>query len=136
MMIKKILLILFLLIPLKSALSNDNGLPISQISEENFADIATLQGLNKITAKVSNLQISVGNSQDFGKLTILVHKCHKAPPEERPENKILIEVFENNAMDKKQIFYGWMLSSTPSISSLEHPIYDITAINCQYHQQQ
>jgi len=44
----------------------------------------------------------------------------------------LIEVFEEKVnQENSRIFYGWLFSSSPSLSAMEHQIYDITAINCK-----
>ncbi|MES2676866.1 MAG: DUF2155 domain-containing protein [Pseudomonadota bacterium] len=112
---------------------NDNQkLTIDKIDQSNFSGTAVLQGLNKVTAKTLELRVKVGGQIEFGKLIIKAKKCWKSPADQRPENKILLEVEELNADGtKKPIFYGWMFSSSPSISGLEHPIYDITAIECK-----
>jgi hypothetical protein len=101
-----------------------------------FNNSAIVQALNKTTAKTSILTLKVGEKTSFGSLKIIAHKCWQSPLEQKPENKILLEIFEfrNESAEKspeKRIFYGWMFSSSPSISSLEHPIYDITALNCK-----
>jgi len=106
--------------------------PILEYS--NLHKIAIIQALNKITAQTSTLEVKVGSSIDFGKLTISAHKCWKSSPDERPENKILLEVIDRegkSSSKKEKLFYGWMFSSSPSISDLEHPIYDISAIGCK-----
>jgi len=100
-----------------------------------FTNYALVQILNKTTAKTSYNELKVNNKTNFGSLKIIPHKCWQSPLEQKPESKILLEVFEgkNEGKDKiteKRIFYGWMFASSPSISGLEHPIYDITAINC------
>ncbi len=117
----------------KVATENDiPKLTIDKIDQSNFSVTAVLQGLNKVTAKTSELRIKVGSQIEFGKLVIKAKKCWRSPPDQRPENKILLEVLETDANGiKKVIFYGWMFSSSPSISGLEHPIYDITAIECK-----
>ncbi len=94
-------------------------------------NVAILQGLNKSTAKVSILELKVGQEIQFGNISIIAHKCWKAPLDQRPENKILLEVSEKKAEGKKRIFYGWMMSSSPSISGMEHPIYDVIAMDCK-----
>lgn len=107
-----------------------------KIEPEAFNPVAVIQALNKITAKTSLLEIKIGEEIKFGKLTIVAKKCWKSALDQKPDNKILLEVFENSselddAKKEKRIFYGWMISSSPSISGLEHPIYDIIAINCK-----
>ena len=101
-----------------------------------FNNVAIVQALNKTTAKTSVLDLKVGEKISFGSLKIIAHKCWQSPLEQKPENKILLEIFEfkNESEEKsseKRIFYGWMFSSSPSISGLEHPIYDIIALNCK-----
>jgi len=90
-----------------------------------------LQGLNKVTARISMLEGALGTVLRFGNLEIIPRRCWKAPPEERPENAALLEIWENRPDEGPQrIFSGWMFSSSPALSSLEHPVYDITVIAC------
>lgn len=106
--------------------------PILEYS--NLHNTAIIQALNKVTAQTSLLEIKIGSSIEFGKLTIFAHKCWKSSPDQRPEDKILLEIFDKNGKSgskKEKLFYGWMFSSSPSISDLQHPIYDITAIGCK-----
>jgi hypothetical protein len=130
---------------------------VNQVNNEQKSDetsaVAILQGLNKVTGKTSELRVKVGGKVSFGKLDVKVKKCWRAPLDQRPENKILLEIEEDDSRQdldvinpqnvdntnsnqksdelKRTIFYGWMFSSSPSISGLEHPIYDITAIECK-----
>ena len=107
---------------------------LEEIDPDRFTENAVLQGLNKVTAKSSKLEVKVGEEIIFGQLRIKVEKCIKSHPEERPENKILMQISEisiEGQLAEKGLFHGWMFSSTPSISSLEHPIYDVTAIECK-----
>ncbi len=119
----------------QSSENQDVNLTVDKIDSSSFYKIAVIQALNKVTAKTSILELQVGGGIKFGKLTIQARKCWQASSEQRPDSKILLEVFDE-ASDGKQpiknrIFYGWMISSSPSISGLEHPIYDITAIGCK-----
>ena len=108
--------------------------PDSDISR--FYNTAIVQALNKTTAKTSIIDLKVGEKISYGSLKIIAHKCWQSPLEQKPENKILLEVFEvknenSEKLQEKRIFYGWTFSSSPSISGLEHPIYDIIALNCK-----
>ncbi|MBU6338829.1 MAG: DUF2155 domain-containing protein [Rickettsiales bacterium] len=115
------------------------NLEVTQIDQADFYSTAVVQALNKVTAKTSILEMKIGNKVDFGKITIVARKCWKSTSDKKPESKILLEVFDNGSgnddkeksKNSKRIFYGWMISSSPSISDLEHPIYDITAITCK-----
>lgn len=97
------------------------------------SNVAVLQGLNKVLGRVSTFEAPLGTLANFENLEIIVRKCWKAPPDERPENAALLEIREVKTGEApKQIFLGWMLSSSPGLSSLEHPVYDITVISCEY----
>lgn len=133
--------IIFLTIFNKAALAFENDTPkkltkntitIDEIDPAEFTQKAVLQVLNKITARTEKLTITVGRKNHFGKLDILIHKCWKSPLFENPDSKILLEIFQKRGESKEgeRIFYGWMIASSPSISGLEHPIYDITALEC------
>ncbi len=101
------------------------------VDTSRFYNMAVIQGLNKTTAKTSMLEMRVGDKINFGQISIIAHKCWQAPLDQKPESKILLEVFETKEDSQKRIFYGWMFASSPSISGLEHPIYDLTAIGCK-----
>lgn len=92
----------------------------------------TLGALDKITAKFSEFDVEVDKSANFGSLEIKIFSCYKRPPEEIPEDFVLMKISDNiNIENPLTIFYGWMLSSSPSISPLEHPIYDIWVKDCK-----
>jgi len=109
--------------------------PSDNIDPSRFSGVAVIQGLNKTTAKTSVIEAKIGEKISFGSLRIIAHKCWQAPLDQKPDSKMLIEVFETKNEDHKEkeerIFYGWMFASSPSISGLEHPIYDLTAITCK-----
>jgi hypothetical protein len=73
----------------------------------------------------------IGDKINFGQITMVAHKCWQSSLDQKPESKILLEVFEQKEGAQRRIFYGWMFASSPSISGLEHPIYDLTAISCK-----
>lgn len=99
------------------------------------ADIATkqlvLRGVDKITGRVSTMTATVHRPLTFGTLTIVAERCLAKPQEEMPENAAFLKVYENTKEDpKKQVFNGWMFSSNPALSAMEHPIYDIWVLSC------
>ena len=92
----------------------------------------TIGALNKVSGKVSKLIIEDDGEIFFGSLKIIAHTCTKSPPEEPPENKAFLEVWDiKYDQEDKKIFNGWMFSSSPSISALEHAVYDVWIIDCK-----
>lgn len=105
--------------------------PDSIYQQKDFVKEVKLQGLNKITARVSSFNVKEGQVGKFGNLEISLLKCWKAPPEEEPESKALLHIWEQiPGEDKKEIFQGWMFASNPTISALEHAVYDINVLEC------
>jgi hypothetical protein len=94
-------------------------------------DTVLLQGLDKITARVSEIKVPVGGTVTFGALQITARACDKHPPEEAPEAAAFLEVVEVKPDEKPvQRFSGWMFASSPALSALEHPVYDLIVLDC------
>lgn len=96
--------------------------------------VAVLEGLDKITARVSRFDAPVNQPVHFGTLIITVRACVKRPPEEPPETAAFIEIEKARPDDgsaAKLVFSGWMFASSPAISALEDPVYDVTVLDCK-----
>ena len=98
--------------------------------------IAVLQGLDKTTARISRFDAPVGQSVRFGTLVITVRACIKHPPEDEPESAAFLQIDEvrqgeRNSVVSQQVFSGWMFASSPALSALENPIYDVGVLDCR-----
>ena len=94
--------------------------------------VAVLNGLDKITARISVADVPVGSTIPFGVLSITVRACRKAPPIEAPEAAAFLEISEVRPGEEPQLlFSGWMFASSPGISALNHPIYDVWLLDCK-----
>ena len=94
--------------------------------------IAVIQILDKITAKVNTLEIKVNDTLVFESLSIKLYACFKNPPEEIPEEFILLKILDQINIEKKTLIYqGWMIKSSPATTPLEHPIYDLWLKECK-----
>ncbi|GAB4166380.1 MAG: hypothetical protein Tsb006_5750 [Rickettsiaceae bacterium] len=92
---------------------------------------AKLIVLNKITAKSSTHTLKVGEVKFFGNLSIEVHKCMKNTDPLETNNLMLLTVFDKRIdEDDLSVFHGWVMSSNPSLSTLEHPVYEIIPLEC------
>jgi hypothetical protein len=94
-------------------------------------DPAVLQGLDKVTARISTFEAPVGRPVRFGTLGITVRGCYKRPPEEPPESAAFLEINEIRPDEPSvELFVGWMFASSPALSALEHAVYDVWVIDC------
>ena len=94
--------------------------------------VAVLQGLNKITARVSEIEARLDRIVVFGTLEVTIRACFKAPPEEPPESAAYLEIKDIRPGEEAELlFTGWMFASSPALSALEHPVYDIWVLDCR-----
>ena len=105
---------------------------IGNTNSNRFVNTIKINILNKTTGKTITLVNKIDSTTNFERIEILPLKCWKSYPEEAPENKLLLKVYEKDVINKtkKMIFFGWIFSSSPSISGIEHSLYDITLIDC------
>lgn len=94
--------------------------------------IAVLRALDKMTARVEELEVPVNKPISFGTIIINAHTCRTTQPEETPESAVFLEVGELKPGEKDTpVFHGWMFASSPALSAMEHPVYDIWLIGCK-----
>ena len=91
-----------------------------------------LQILDKITSQIKTIEINVNDTYNFGTLKIEIYACYKRPPEEIPEDFILLKIFDTlQDNNLKRVYQGWMISSSPAATPFEHPIYDVWVKECR-----
>jgi len=94
--------------------------------------VAVLQGLDKITARVSTFEAPLDQPVRFGSLEIVARACDKKPPEETPESTAFLEITDVRPDSPAvELFRGWMFASSPAVSALEHPVYDVWVVDCK-----
>ena len=93
---------------------------------------AKLQILNKINAEKHEVQATLDKKTIFQDLEIKLRRCRKSDVQEKSENLALLEIYDiTKDTPREQVFYGWMFSSSPALSAMEHPIYDVIVLNCE-----
>ena len=96
------------------------------------ATLAEIQILDKITAKVKTYKILNNNSLKVDSLNIEIYACFMSPPEAIPEDYVLLKIYDDMILDTEKLIYqGWMISSSPASTPLEHPIYDVWLNDCK-----
>lgn len=91
-----------------------------------------LRALDKITARITEVELPIGDEKIFGTLIIKARYCRSRPPQETPESYAYLEIDDVTVGgERERIFDGWMLASSPAVSALEHPVYDVWVIGCK-----
>lgn len=98
-----------------------------------------LRSLEKTTARTMTFEADVGSTLKFGSLFIKVQSCQKSSPVDLPEAAAFLQIWEEppestqkagSEAESEWVFSGWMFSSSPALSPMDHPIYDVWVLDC------
>ncbi len=111
--------------------------PLLDVPQEDGAEegdkpalIGRFSLLHKVTAKITEIELTAGEEATIGDLTLVMHDCISAPPEEPPETRTFLQVSEFKLGTDRQLFSGWMFASSPGLHALEHPVFDLWPTAC------
>jgi hypothetical protein len=100
---------------------------------ENNSIRINLVALDKITAKTSDINLSIGETKKFGLLEIKALKCGNVKSQSEKEQAAYIQVkdLSNNLTNQVFVFNGWTFSSSTTLNPLDHPVYDLWLVSCE-----
>lgn len=107
------------------------AMPVTTLAAMMDMPIVQLQSLDKITARTMVFEMQVGKTVKFGPIYIKAQACRKAEPIDTPESAAFLQIWEETSGDKSEwVFSGWMFASSPALSSMDHPVYDVWVLDC------
>jgi hypothetical protein len=93
--------------------------------------VAVFAALDKVTAKISRLEVPLNETRTFGALKVTPRVCFTRAPTEPPRTTTFVEVEEMQLDGKeKRIFSGWMFADSPGLNAVEHPVFDVWLTDC------
>lgn len=93
--------------------------------------VVRLQSLDKASARTMTFEVRVGNTVRFGPIYIKAQACRKAPPIAPPESAAFLQIWEVTPKGESVwVHSGWMFASSPALSPMDHPIYDVWVLDC------
>ena len=92
-----------------------------------------LTALDKITAKTSSIRLAGGEKKFFGPLEIKALKCQSTENEDISDTVAYLQVKDLSNKDNNQVFIfnGWTFASSPTLRSIDHPVYDLWINSCE-----
>ena len=120
------------LIEEKDSISSSVTLKEKKNTKNLESSQAILIGLDKITAKSSELVVDLNKPKQFGPLEIKILKCGKVQVNNKIDSVAYMQVKDltKNENEKVFIFNGWTFASEPSLTPFDHAIYDLQLLNC------
>jgi hypothetical protein len=92
---------------------------------------AVFTGLDKITGRIVTFDVSINETVQFGALQITPRVCYTRPQTEAPLTTSFLDVSEQSPSGElRKVFTGWIYASSPGLSGVEHPVYDVWLSNC------
>ena len=105
----------------------------STSSNKNGEVMVVLKALDKITAKTSIIKMGIEKKEVFGDLEIKVLKCVLSSKDDPPDTIAYLQIKDLSEKNQDQVFIfnGWTFASTPTLKSVDHPIYDVWLVGCE-----
>ena len=102
-------------------------------SKKNNKIYINLLALDKITAKTSSIKLAIGDKKIFGPLEIKALKCQLFESIDTSDTVAYIQVKDLSAKDNNRVFLfnGWTFASSPTLQSIDHPVYDLWITGCE-----
>lgn len=108
------------------------GMSAPVLAQKIENPIAIFAALDKVTGRISPLEIPIGVSVKFGALTVTPRVCNTRLPTEPPLTSAFVEIDETKLTGEKlRIFTGWMFAHSPGLHAVEHPVFDVWLTNCK-----
>lgn len=93
--------------------------------------VAVFAALDKVTARISRLEVRLNETVKFGSLKVTPRVCYSRPPTEPPKTTTFVEVDEEQLDGgEKRLFTGWMFAESPGLHAVEHPVFDVWLTGC------
>lgn len=94
--------------------------------------VAVFAALDKVTARISKLEVPLNETTKFGSLKLTPKVCYSRPTTEQPKTTSFVEVDEQMLNGQvKRLFTGWMFAESPGLHAVEHPVFDIWLTECR-----
>ena len=94
------------------------------------AEAGVLRWIDRLTGESGDMELARGQSATNGRLTILMDECRY--PADNPAGDAEAHLTISDTMRTEPVFTGWMIASSPALSALDHPRYDVWVLSCVY----
>ena len=116
-----------------STLNSDENFSEEKLNKKKEKIYINIKALDKITAKTLAIKLAIGEKKYFGSLEIKGLKCQLSENNEFSDAVAYLQVKDLDAKDNNQVFLfnGWTFASSPTLESIDHPIYDLWITGCE-----
>lgn len=91
-------------------------------------NVVSLRALDTLTGVATDLEIAVGETLEFKRLVIHVQECRYPETNETADAFAYMTIWD--IREEAPRFDGWMIASSPALSAMDHPRYDVWLLSC------
>jgi len=115
------------------SLDKSKNIALEDEEKKNDKIYINIKALDKITAKTSSIRLAIGEKKFFGPLEIKALKCQISDNDDVTDVVAYLQVKDFSIKDNNQVFLfnGWTFASSPTLQSIDHPIYDLWITSCE-----
>lgn len=113
-------------IPLVAALTL--ALPAQAAIKTTNGSGAMVRTLDRITGQTTDYEMPSGSSIEQGYLRVTLRECRY--PRRGLNRDAYAQFLIEDKRQSSPAFQGWMVASSPALSALEHPRYDVWVLKC------
>ena len=107
-------------------------LPAAARAERIENAVAVFAALDKVTARISKLEVPLNQTVTFGALKVTPRVCYSRSPTDPPKTTSFVQIQESQLDGaEKQLFSGWMFAESPGLNAVEHPVFDVWLTGCE-----
>ena len=116
-----------------STLNTDENFSEEKLNKKKEKIYINIKALDKITAKTLAIKLGIGEKKYFGSLEIKGLKCQLSENNEFSDAVAYLQIKDLDSKDNNQVFLfnGWTFASSPTLESIDHPIYDLWITGCE-----
>jgi hypothetical protein len=85
--------------------------------------------LDKISGITKDVEMTVGETQTHGRLSITLDDCRY--PVLDPASNAYAHLTIRDSLKPEPVFMGWMIATSPALSSMDHARYDVWILRCK-----
>ena len=89
----------------------------------------TVRWLDKISGVTKDVEMTVGETQQHGRLAITLDDCRY--PVRDPASNAFAHLTIRDSLQEQPVFLGWMIATSPALSSMDHARYDVWVLRCK-----
>ena len=89
----------------------------------------TVRWLDKISGVTKDVEMTVGETQQHGRLAITLDDCRY--PVNDPASNAFAHLTIRDSLQADPVFMGWMIATSPALSSMDHARYDVWVLRCE-----